>query len=81
MKFTKQKVEAILQRHESLLDMARNFIDDNAPGHQRTGAIRFLYGNRIEEYVNASCRCHPEFEWVDRGSVEEFIKWIEKKNT
>ncbi len=78
--FTKQRIKAVLQRHEELLELARDYIDSGVEKHQRQGDIRFLYGNIIEEYINTSCHCHPVFEWVDRGSVEDFIKWIEEKN-
>lgn len=67
-------IQEILNSHEKLIDLARQFIDEKQPV-RRTGDIRIENG-WIEEYVNTACHCHPEYEWVERETIELFEEWL-----
>lgn len=78
MNFTRHSIERLLDKHEKLLELASNWSHEKFP-KDRHGNMRFEYGN-VYEYVDMSCHCHPEEEWVMRGSVDEFYEWLKKKN-
>ena len=78
MNITSNRVGAIIKRHEELMSLVEYYIQEtNSSG--RRGDVR-IYCDNIEEYVNTSCHCHPEYEWVDRGSVSTFCEWLNKRN-
>jgi hypothetical protein len=79
MKLTPNKVSAILQRHEDLLSQVESFVREKHPNTRR-GEIRINYGT-IEENVNTACHCHPEYEWVERATVDEFTQWLGKQTS
>lgn len=74
MLYTKNQIKRLIDQYEILLEYVGNYIQEKYPKGRR-GDCRIEYG-RIEEYVNTSCHCHPEYQWEDRGSVEEFSEWI-----
>jgi hypothetical protein len=76
MKFSEKRIKAILSRHEQLVEYAWQYTRDKFP-NARHGDVRF-YNERVEEYVNTSCHCHPIYDWEDRGSLDDFIEWLEK---
>ena len=77
MKMTKNKIEAILRRHDELMEWVDSFISENNGSKYRDDS-RISY-NIIEEYVNTACGCHPEYEWIKVGTMDDFISWLEKK--
>lgn len=78
MNFTKRLIEKTLTDYENLVELADRYVEEAYPNTRR-GAIKFEYGY-VYEYVNTSCHCHPEMEWSQRGSVEDFSAWVQKKN-
>jgi len=74
---TSNRVSAILQRHDQLLDLAKQFANETRAGG-RSGEVRIDYEG-VSEHVNTACHCHPEYEWVLRGSMEEFQQWMDKQ--
>lgn len=77
MKITIKRAKAILDRYEQLKSSAKQFADEKRKG-MRTGPVRFD-GELIEMKVNTACHCHPEYEWIPIGSVEELCEWLDKK--
>lgn len=77
MKLTPTKVHAILQRHENLIYEVEHFVREKHPNTRR-GEVRISNGV-IEENVNTACHCHPEYEWVERATVDEFTGWLAKQ--
>ena len=68
-----------MQRHDELLDLARYFADEKRQGG-RSGEVRLDYEG-VSEHVNTACHCHPEYEWINRGSLDEFREWVGKRQT
>jgi hypothetical protein len=79
MKLTANKVNAILQRHENLVYEVERFVQQKHPNTRR-GEVRISNGV-IEEHVNTACHCHPEYEWVERATLDEFTEWLDKQTT
>lgn len=80
MKLTKNRIQSVLQRYEQLLDLAENFARERRNGGRSGSEIRINYNyNEITWEVNTACHCHPEYERVSVGTVDEFIEWINKK--
>jgi len=79
MNITKNKVNVIINRYETLLQEIEWFVrkDNSAVRH---GEIRIDNGN-IEEYINTSCHCHPKYEWSHIATIGEFLEWNESKKT
>jgi hypothetical protein len=78
MNFTKRGIERLLDKHERLLEIADDYVAAKYPNTRR-GDIKFEYGG-IYEYVNGSCHCHPEYEWQERGSVDDLYDWMKTKD-
>ncbi len=78
MQYTKNQIERLIDKYDKMLELVDYYLIDKYP-KERRGETRIKYG-RIEEYVNFSCHCHPEYDWSDRGSVEDFIEWISTKD-
>lgn len=77
MKITARRLESILRRYDQLNDLALQFAKEVEPyGQFRT--IRIESNGQVEEEVNTACNCHPEYEWVPRGTPEQFSAWLEK---
>lgn len=73
-RLSERKIERTIRDFEYITELATSFVrSQNNPG--RSGPVRIDNG-RIEEEINTACHCHPEYEWVDRGSVEDFSKWM-----
>jgi hypothetical protein len=72
-------IENALTRHQELIDLAEEFVRFKDPTARR-GNVR-INGGLVEEYVNTVCHCHPEYEWIARGSVEEFSEWMSKRES
>jgi len=79
MNITKNRVNTIINRYETLLQEVEYFINQQNQDW-RSGKIRIDNGN-IEEYINTACNCHPEYEWVHRSTIDSFIEWNESKKT
>lgn len=80
MKYTELRVNAILQRHENLIDTAKRFADYKIPhGHRHGNDLRFV-DDSIEWEVNTSCHCHPTYERQVVGTIKEFLEWCSKHN-
>jgi len=75
MKMTMKRAQVILSGYEPLKDLANQFGDEKRKG-MRTGPIRFD-GELIEMEVNTACHCHPEYEWVPIGTLEELCEWLD----
>lgn len=75
---TSKRVDAILKRYDDLDTLARYFAEERRQGG-RSGEVR-VSSSGVDEHVNTACHCHPEYEWVERGSLEEFKAWIDKRN-
>lgn len=74
---TSKRVGAIMKRYEDLMDLAKTFANERHKVGRR-GEVR-IGQDGIEEHVNTACHCHPEYEWITRGSLEEFYEWIDKR--
>lgn len=77
MQYSKNRILKLIDQYDTLLEHIDDYVRECFPDKRR-GDVRIYYGY-IEEYVNISCHCHPEYDWDDRGSVEDFIKWINTK--
>ena len=77
MQYTKNQIERLISKYETLLETVDDYIREKYPNTRR-GDSR-IRGNEIQEYVNTACHCHPEYEWEYRGSVEDFSEWINSK--
>lgn len=75
MNITSKRVSAIIQRYEGLNNLACDFARYKEP-NGRHGEVR-IDSNGIDENINTSCHCHPEYEWVHRGTIEEFKEWLD----
>lgn len=69
--------ETIISSYYELIEKAGSFLNEIQP-NRRTGDIRLKDG-LIEEYVNTSCHCHPEYDWIGQASIESFDEWLSKK--
>lgn len=78
MKLTNNRIGAILRRHQDLMEHVDSFISEKRGGGRYHSESR-VSGDVIEKYVNTACHCHPEMEWVEVGTMEEFVKWLETK--
>ena len=79
MKITPKRMAVILQRHDQLLDLARDFARHIEP-NGRHGEVRVEMDGSVEEHINTACHCHPEYKWVERGSAERFKEWLESQS-
>lgn len=80
MKLTENRIRAILQRNHQLLDLAKDFAREKKDGGRGGSDIQIeYYNNEITWEVNTACHCHPEYERIVIGTVDEFIKWLNKK--
>lgn len=77
MIYTQKSIDRLLDKHEKLIEDIEYYLREKFP-KERSGDVRIEYG-RIEEHINTSCHCHPEYEWVDRGELEDFVKWVKSK--
>lgn len=73
-KTTIQKLERIAKQYEWLQERAWYYVRAKFP-NQRSGEVRIEDG-RIQEEINTACHCHPEYEWQDRGSLEDLAEWL-----
>lgn len=76
---TPNKVQAVLRRTEELISLLDDYVREMFPNTRR-GDVRIQNG-MIEERVNTSCHCHPEYDWVDRSTVDAFYEWLDKRNS
>jgi hypothetical protein len=59
----------------------KNQINKIIDNHERLLEIVDNYVcEKYPKYVNTSCHCHPEYQWEDRGTVEDFCEWIKNKD-
>ena len=79
MKMTPSRMATILRRADQLNDLARDFARDIEP-NGRHGEVRVTDNGQVEEHINTACHCHPEYEWVERGTVEQFTEWLAKQS-
>ena len=79
MKITRKRLEAILRQKDEIENLAQQFAYEKRQG-MRTGPIRFDDNGNIEMEVNTACHCHPEYEWTDIATKEEFCEWLDKQN-
>lgn len=77
MKMTPIKIETILRRYNDLVDSANTFVNEKNNGFG-CGTIRFDDNGNIENEINTSCHCHPEYKWVVAATKEEFSGWLTK---
>lgn len=68
---TSKNFKVILERYNELLNLAKQFTEDQS--------IRLDCGGNIEHEVNTSCNCHPEYEWRTVKTKEEFAEWLDKQ--
>lgn len=80
MKITQKRFEAILQRYSELESLAQQFANEKRQGMRR-GPIRFNDSGGIEMEVNTACHCHPEYEWTDIATKEDFCEWLDSRET
>lgn len=78
MKITQKRAETFLRFYYELLEHADRYCH-TFPG--RHGTVRITDYGTIEEEINTACHCHPEYEWVPRGSVKELVDWINQQNS
>jgi hypothetical protein len=78
MKMTPSKMATILRRYDEAIEVAKLFVEQKYAGYRR-GDIRIDSYGCVEEYVNSSCNCHPEYEWIQRGTAEEFKIWLQSR--
>lgn len=78
MKITKKKIEWFSQFYYQLMEYADRWTS-TFPG--RHGTVRITQDGLVEEEINTSCHCHPEYEWVARGNLNDLLEWIEKQNS
>lgn len=78
MLYTKNQINKILDNYENLMDLVSIYVSEKYP-KERRGEVRIKW-NVIEEYVNTSCHCHPEYEWSQRGPIEDFYEWVNTHN-
>lgn len=76
MKYTLEKFNETFENYNELLELARQFSRDEKEWDR---TIRFDEFGNIEQYVNTACHCHPEYEWKQLATVNEFYQWLEKK--
>jgi hypothetical protein len=76
MKYTKNKVEAILRRNYELMDNVDSFIRSKTPRNERYHVDCKIENDKIMKRVNTACHCHPEYEWVEVGTTDEFVQWL-----
>ncbi len=76
---TSKRIDSILQRHEQLHDLLFKFqaYKLKRPEYNLSYELRF-YGDKVEREVNTSCHCHPQCEWQEFGTKEEFGKWLDE---
>ena len=70
MNITSKRMEAIIRRHDDLTTLAREFVDSQK-NEGRRGRLQ-ISDSGISEYVNTACHCHPEYDWIDRCTLEDF---------
>lgn len=73
---TSKRAAVTIQRYNELVDLGEEFDRFKRPSARR-GPIRFS-NDRVETEINTACHCHPEYEWVGVGSLEEFGEWLDK---
>lgn len=76
MKITQKRTDLFLRFYERLLEYAEEYCK-TFPG--RHGSVRITTYGTIEEKINTSCHCHPTYEYVERGNVQELVEWINNK--
>ena len=69
---TSKRFKVILQRYRELENLAEYCVGG--------GSIRFDYDGNIEQEVNTSCNCHPEYVWKTVKTKEEFAEWLDKQH-
>lgn len=79
MKMTSKRAAVTLNRYWDLKARADEFMREKKHSSFYYRNLRFdEYGN-IEEYVNTACHCHPEYEWKECATAQEFGEWLDKK--
>lgn len=78
MKLTSKRAAVIINRYEKLEELAHQFSREKHP-NGRHGPIR-ISNEGIEEEINTACHCHPEYEWINVASLQEFGEWLDKQN-
>lgn len=69
---TSKRFKVILERYHELVTLAEHFTNRRS--------IRFDYDGNIEDEINTSCHCHPEYEWRTIKTKEEFAEWLDKQH-
>lgn len=78
MKYTHENITEVIQNYGELMQKAESFVSQKE--NSRWPTVRINYDNlTIEQEVNTSCHCHPEYEWVEVVTVKEFTEWCEKQ--
>jgi hypothetical protein len=80
MKLNEKRISAVLERHEQIMNLVEQFAKSKTT-KTFCGDIRIQYGSSIEEYRNTACHCHPEYQWQQIGSMEEFYEWLKKQQS
>lgn len=78
MKMTSKRAMTTITRYHQLKDMADTFMKEKKHGSYWHDVRLDEWGN-IEEWVNTACNCHPEYEWAQCATAQEFGEWLDKK--
>lgn len=77
MKITPLRFDAIINRYNQLQDEVYQFVKSRNTA--RWCESRISDSGDIEVNVNTSCHCHPEYEWRQEATKEEFLEWLSKR--
>jgi len=84
MKITPKKFDAILNRYKRLKELSVEFanikkgLGSAGYGKYYSHQVRICEDGSIDTLVNNSCNCHPEYEWEQIATKEEFLEYLKE---
>lgn len=66
--------------HENIIELLTKFNELQEQVSKFESGARINYETfTIQHEENTACNCHPEYEWVDFATIDQFLEWHEKQ--
>ncbi len=70
MKYTHENITELIENYSKLQEQVYKF---------EPGARINYETSTVQREENTACNCHPEYEWTDCATIQEFVEWCEKQ--